>query len=222
MIQDPHQALANAQRGWGHRSGPAHAEQLLDDLDYRLHLRHGQASARVLKSDMPFPANRTTNFPAGEGGITFHKDANTVSFDTGQYRNVVDRARSSPTGAALFNRLQSVKWTRETGGIFHGNNELNDEETDRGQHATIAYGPIGAAQEPSHCQEYTDSKGHRVTRAELSKLQSQLWDAQRQLQNRMAKAANAAGRGKTTAASNSGSFASYAHAEPTIRLNSRY
>jgi hypothetical protein len=45
-----------------------------------------------------------------------------------------------------------------------------------------------------------------------------LWDAQRKLQNRMSKAVGAASRGKTTAASNRGSFASTIHAEPTIRL----
>lgn len=57
-----------------------------------------------------------------------------------------------------------------------------------------------------------------MTRAELFKLQQELWNAQRKMQNRMAKAAGAAGPGKTTAASNRGSFASTIHAEPTIRL----
>lgn len=218
MIDVRHQAIDSARRSWGSRSVTPHAEQLIEDLDTRLYLRHGEAPARVLKSDMPFPTNRTTDFPAGEGSITFNKDTNTVSFDTGQYRNVIERAHNSPAGSALFDRLKTVKWTRGTGGIFHGDNELNDEETDRGQYVTTAYGPLGAAQEPSHCQEYTDSKGHRVTRADLSKLQQELWEGQRKLQNRMTKAAGAAGRGKTTAASNRGSFASTLHAEPTIRL----
>lgn len=81
-----------------------------------------------------------------------------------------------------------------------------------------AYGPIGAAQEPSKCEEYTDSKGHRVGREDFKRLQQELWTAERKLQNRMAKATAAAGRGKTTAASNRGSFAATHHAEPTIRL----
>lgn len=167
---------------------------------------------------MPFPTNRTTEFQAGEGSITFNKDISTVSFDSGHYRDVIEKAHNSPAGEALFAKLKTVKWTRGTGGIFHGNNEINEEETDRSQYVTTAYGQLGAAQEPSNCQEYTDSKGNRVTRAELSKLQQELWDAQRKLQNRMAKAAGTAGRGKTTAASNRGSFASYTHADPTIRL----
>ncbi|ACL42002.1 hypothetical protein Achl_4051 (plasmid) [Pseudarthrobacter chlorophenolicus A6] len=218
MIDARRHAIDSARRSWGSRSITPHAEQLVDDLDTRLTLYRGQPPARVLKSDIPFPTNRTTEFPAGEGSITFDKDSNKVSFDTGQYRDVIAKARNSPAGTALFAKLQTVKWTRGTGGIFHGDNELNDEETDRGQYVTTAYGPIGAAQEPSHCQEYTDSKGNRVTRAELSKLQQELWDAQRKIQNRMTKATAAAGRGKTTAASNRGSFASYQHAEPTFRL----
>jgi hypothetical protein len=55
-------------------------------------------------------------------------------------------------------------------------------------------------------------------RAELSDLQQELWKAQRKMMDRMAKATSAAGRGKTTAASNSGSFASRCYSEPTIRL----
>jgi hypothetical protein len=159
---------------------------------------------------------------AGEGTITFNKDSNTVSFDTGQYRNVIEKARSSPAGSALFAKLKTAKWTRGTGGFFRGDNEISNEEINRGEYVTTGYGPIGAAQEPSNCEEYADSKGQRVTRNELSKLQSELWDTQRKLQNRMAKAAGAAGRGKTSAASNRGSSASYKHAEPTFRLNDRY
>lgn len=98
-----------------------------------------------------------------------------------------------------------------------GNNEYAADEG-QGPSCHVAYGPIRAATEPSSCQEYTDPKGNRVGRAELSKLQQELLDAQRKLQNRMAKATAAVGRGKTTAASNRGSFASYQHAGPTFRL----
>lgn len=220
-IQERRRAIDDARR-WGSRSQTPHAEVVLADLSRRLAMPWGGLPARVLKADMDFPTNRTTTFRAGEGRITFDTDSNTVRFKTGESRGVVDKARSSPAGAALFARLTKVKWTRGTGGIFHGDNEFNHEETDRGQYVTTAYGPIGAAQEPSSCQEYTDSKGHRVTRAELSKLQQELWDAQRKMQARMAKATAAAGRGvgrgKTTAASNRGSFAAVRHGEPGFRL----
>lgn len=222
LIEGRRQAIDNARRSWGGRSLSSHEDELVSDMSHRLMLRRGEAPSRVLKSDMDFPTNRTTEFRSGEGAITFDKDSNTVSFDTGQYRGVIDRARHSPAGAALFARLKTVKWTRGTGGIFHGDNEISHEETDRGQYVTRAYGPIGAAQEPSNTEEYTDSKGNRVTRADLMKLQQELWEAQRKLQQRMARATAAAGRGagrgKTTAASNRGSFAAVRHGEPGFRL----
>lgn len=221
-IAERHRLTESALRSWGRRSVTPHAEEIIDDVSWRLTLPHGAAPARVLKSDIPFPTNRTTEFSAGEGHITFNKDTNTVSFETGQYRNVIERARGSVAGEALFNRIKAVKWTRGTGGVFRGDNEISNEESDRGVYVTTAYGPIGAAQEPTHCEEYTDSKGNRVTRNDLHKLQQELWDAQRKLQNRMAKATSAAGRGKTSTASNSGSFASRGYQESSIRLGGFY
>lgn len=222
FIQARRRAIDDASRSWGRRSIQPGAEEVVEDLSMRLTPRYGTAPARVLKSDMDFPTNRTTQFRAGEGSIVFHKDTNLVTFETGEYRNVIERARNSPAGSAFFARLKTVKWTRGTGGVFRGDNEISHEETDRGQYVTRAYGPIGAAQEPSHCEEYTDSKGHRVTREELSDLQQELWKAHRKLQDRMAKTMAASGQGagrrKTTAASNRGSFAATVHAEPTFRL----
>jgi hypothetical protein len=208
----------SALQSWGRRSVTPHAEEIIDDVQWRLSLPSTGKPARVLKSDLPFPTNRTTEFSAGEGSVRFDKDTNTVHWDTGQYRNVVEKARGSVAGEALFNRIKKVKWTRGTGGVFHGNNEISHEETDRGEYVTTVYGPIGAAQEPSHCEEYTDSKGNRVGRNELSKLQQELWTAQRKMMDRMNKASAAAGRGKTTAASTAGSFASRGYREPNFRL----
>ncbi|QOD06150.1 hypothetical protein [Pseudarthrobacter sp. BIM B-2242] len=202
---------------WSRPAPAPFTEEFVDDVQWRLGLPPGGKPARVLKSDLPFPTNRTTSFPAGEGSVSFDKDTSTVRWSTSENRGATERAHNSAAGTAFFDRLKTVKWTRNTGGIIMGNNEYA-EEAGRGDECSTAYGPIGAAQEPSSCQEYTDSKGNRVTRADLMKLQSELWDAQRKLQNRMAKATAAAGRGKTTAASNRGSFASYGHSEPTFRL----
>jgi hypothetical protein len=206
---------------WSRAAKPAFTEEFIDDVEWRLGLPYGGKPARVLKADLPFPTNRTTSFPAGEGEVRFDKDTNTVHWDTGQNRDAIDRARNSVAGAVLFNRIKTVKWTRNTGGVLMGNNENAAEEgvPDR---CHVAFGPIGAAQEPSSCEEYTDSKGSRVTQRDFTRLQQELWDAQRKMQNTMAKATAAAGRGKTTAASNRGSFASYQHAEPTIRLGGFY
>lgn len=222
-VDAKHKQLYPAQSfsSWSRPTPAPFTEEFVDDVEGRLGIPYGGKPARVLKSDLPFPTNRTSSFPAGEGSVSFDKDTNTVRWSTSENRGATERAHNSAAGKAFFDRLKTVKWTRNTGGIIMGNNELS-EEAGRGDACSVAYGPIGAAQEPSSCQEYTDSKGNRVGRAELMKLQQELWDAQRKLQNRMAKATAAAGRGagrgKTTAASNRGSFASYGHSEPTFRL----
>lgn len=202
---------------WARPTPPPFTEEFVDDIQWRLTLRHGSKPARVLKSDLPFPTNRTTVFPAGEGSVEFLKDNNMVRWSTSEGRGATEQAHNSAAGTAFFSRLKTVKWTRNTGGIIMSNNEYA-QDAGRGDECSTAYGPIGAAQEPSQCLEYTDSKGNRVTRADLMKLQQELWDAERKLQNRMAKAVGGVGRGKTTAASNRGSFASYGHSEPTFRL----
>jgi hypothetical protein len=202
---------------WSRAAPAPFTEEFLDEVEWGLGLPHGGKPARVLKSDLPFPTNRTTSFPAGEGEVRFDKDTNTVHWSTNENRDAIERAHNSVAGKALFDRIRMVKWTRNTGGVFMGNDENAAEEgvPDR---CHVAFGPIGAAQEPTRCEEYTDSKGNRVDRTELSKPQQNLRTAQRKLQSRMAKATATAGRGKTTAAFNRGSFASYSHAEPTIRL----
>ncbi|MET1155882.1 hypothetical protein [Arthrobacter sp.] len=178
---------------WSRPTNPAFTEEFIDDVEWRLGLPRSGKPARVLKADLPFPINRTTSFPAGEGKVRFDKDTNTVHWDTGQNRDAIDKARNSVAVTALFNRIKTVKWTRNTGGVFMGNNENAAEEgvPDR---CHVAYGPIGAAQEPSSCEEYTASKGNRVTQRDFTRLQQELWDAQRKLRNRMAKATAAAGR----------------------------
>ncbi|TSE15007.1 hypothetical protein B1A87_002825 [Arthrobacter sp. KBS0703] len=202
---------------WNRPAKPPFAEEFIDDVEWRLGLPRSGKPARVLKSDLPFPTNRTTSFPAGEGSVSFDKESSTVRWSTSENRGATERAHASVAGSAFFDRLQRVKWTRHTGGVIMGNNEYAADEG-QGPSCHVAYGPIGAATEPSRCQEYTDSKGNRVTRGDLTRIQQELWDAQRKLQSRMAKAVGGAGRGKTTAASNRGSFASYQHAEPTFRL----
>lgn len=206
---------------WNRPAKPAVTEEFLNDVQWRLGLPYGGKPARVLRSDLPIPTNRTTSFPAGEGSVSFDKDSNTVRWSTGENRRATEQAHDSVAGTAFFDRLKTVKWTRGTGGVIMGNDEYA-ADAGRSEACHTAYGPIGAAQEPSSCQEYTDSKGNRVTRSDLTRIQQELWDAQRKLQSRMTKAVSAAGtgagRGKTSTASTAGSFSAYGHREPTVRL----
>lgn len=95
LIDARRQAIDSARRIWGSRSVTPHAEQLVNDLAKRLTLYRGQAPARVLKSDMPFPTNRTKEFRAGEGNI-FQQGRQHGQLDTGQYRNVIVKSPQLP------------------------------------------------------------------------------------------------------------------------------
>lgn len=85
----------DAQDRWRYQPLPPHLEELTDDLEWRLSLPRGAKPARVLKSDLPFPTIRTTDFPAGEGSVSFDKERNTVRWSTDSPRHVIDREHSS-------------------------------------------------------------------------------------------------------------------------------
>lgn len=94
--------------------------------------------------------NRTTQFqvhtPRGgsEGVITFR--GRTVTWDIGENNHAVEAAHEAPLAAVFFAYLDSVKWTRGTGGYGVGNNEYNREDDypgGGGNYTTFAYGPKG-------------------------------------------------------------------------------
>ena len=163
-------------------------------------IHNGQSKpARVLKSDMQFPTNRTTSFDAG-GYVSFDKSNNSVTWDVAENNHAVEHARDSPKAAALFEAMGKVAWTRGTGGVFTGNDEDSrgdDYEGGGANYVTDAFGPVGAEQAPDHCRPYTDSKGVRVTSRDLqalatAKIQAE-WDAQRKAQEAYAKAIKSSG-----------------------------
>lgn len=172
----------------------------LGDFSEVTEMRYGQSKpARVLKSDMRFPSNRTTSFYAG-GHVSFDKENNTVTWDVDENNHAVERARADPKAAAFFDAISKVAWTRGTGGVFTGNDEnCRDDEYEGGgaNYVTDAYGPVGAEASPTHCRPYTDSKGVRVTERDLeriakAKFQAE-WEAQRKAQEAYAKAMKSSG-----------------------------
>lgn len=172
----------------------------LGDFSEVTEMRYSQSKpARVLKSDMQFPSNRTTSFDAG-GHVSFDKASNTVTWDVDENNHAVEHARSSPKAAAFFDAIGKVAWTRGTGGVFTGNDEYRRDDDNEGggaNYVTDAFGPVGADQSPTHCRPYTDSKGVRVTERDLeriakAKFQAE-WEAQRKAQEAYAKSLKSAG-----------------------------
>lgn len=152
------------------------ATAVLEDALLRMTLTGRGKPVRVTRSDMHFPTNRTTIFHTSEASISFDRENSTVEWDVPENNHAVERARQDPQAQALFDALESVKWTRGTGGVFTGNDEYNREDNGYGgggNCCTDAYGPADAAGAPEHCHPYTDSKGHKVTRQDLSDMRRQ-------------------------------------------------
>lgn len=123
--------------------------------------------ARVLKSDMEFPTNRTTMFSGPDFALSFDKGSNTVTWEVPDNNRAVEDAHAHPAAANFFAALAHVRWTRGTGGVFTGNDEYNRDDGDGGDYVTRAFGPVGAERAVGHCEPYLDSKGNRVTRRDL-------------------------------------------------------
>lgn len=83
-------------------------------------------------------------FLLGEARIEFH--GREVRWSSGENNHQVERAHSHPLAMALFSALQTVRWTRGTGGTLVGNDEYNSDSSSEGggaNYVTARYGPKG-------------------------------------------------------------------------------
>lgn len=132
------------------------------DKLYRPRYAGAGKPARVLKSAMDFPTNRTTQFVTSELFIGFNKAEHTVTWSVGENNHAVDNARESALGEAFMTQMNKVRWTRGTGGTLIGNDEYNRQADYSGggaNYVTAAWGWLGAAEAPESCKPWTDPKG---------------------------------------------------------------
>lgn len=125
----------------------------------------GSRPRRVLRKDVQWPTNRTTTFELPDGHVSLDRGKSTLTWSA-EGNHGVERARSSRVGRALFTALGRVRWTSGTGGVISGNDEYNREDRavgGGGNYVTGAFGPIGAQQHPWGFEDYTDSRGRRVS-----------------------------------------------------------
>ena len=181
------------------RGGPDHAQALErfarltpnvpDEFWAAAQLEWGQPGKRIKKDALEFPTARTTHFRAGyEAWIDFNRERHSVSWGTSDNNHAVERARDTAAAAAFFRALDTVKWTRGTGGVLTGNDEYNQDSREDGRGAnytTVGYGPIGAVAAPGRTAPFQMAEGTRVSAPDFPKLQ---------------KAAESAARRKFTAA----------------------
>lgn len=159
-----------------------------------------------------------------DGQIDFNREAGTVEWSAGGNHGV-ERARNHPLAGVFFDELAKVRWTRGTGGVFTGNDEYNQDNSNEGggaNYVTTAYGPIGAAEAPDKCQPYTDSQGNRVTRDQLWDMHQKRFQAQMEAQRKAdaadAKAMKASSVQPRGHNGHRGQFTYKTHGEPGFRL----
>jgi hypothetical protein len=123
---------------------------------------------RVLKEDIDFPTNRTTQFVTDEydASISFDKPTNTVHWHVSENNHAVEAAHRAAITGDFFAALDKVRWTRGTGGHFYGNDEYSsDRENGAGAGAnyiTNGYGPLGAIEAPYNTGGYRMADGTKV------------------------------------------------------------
>lgn len=221
-------------------------EGLPDEVDalLRQSLHTGDRKPRrVLKTDVKFPTNRTTEFSLEEynSTLTFNRETNDVRWYVEEGRGATEGSRNSKVGKVFLAELDKVKWTRGTGGAIYGTSELREHyahEDGRGSEDAChdGYGPIGAATEPFATKPYAMADGTTVTRADFGKVakqhaaaQKRAWDAAREKakadgNNGSISVVNGkpqytSNRGKTTAASNSTSFRARGYGGAEVSLH---
>jgi hypothetical protein len=116
---------------------------LCDEDDVQLRLR------RPLKQDFPYiPISAQRCFIEFTPGahISFDQDNKAVSWEVDENNHAVDEARNHPVANVFFKALNSVQWTRGTGGMIHYTDEyMRDAFGSGGDTSRISsrFGPIG-------------------------------------------------------------------------------
>lgn len=109
-----------------------------------------QPQNRDLDAVIPALTNRDNRFPLY--GFGCHADAyvtftgRTATYEVPENNHARDYADGSPMNALFFHLLETLSWTRGTGGYTSGNDEYNRDNRDYGAGANYlirAYGPIG-------------------------------------------------------------------------------
>jgi len=141
------EAYWNSNRwSYGRYSAPAVSEQVHQDVHKILQDLAGKPRQVQIK-DLPEAkaTNKTVTFHmGGDGSVTIK--GRTLIYSTDYYKNTVERCRGHVVGQALFSVLESINWTRGTGGVVTYTNEnYREDMSANAQPNTInkCYGPLG-------------------------------------------------------------------------------
>lgn len=137
-------------------------ESVTDKVQDLTDTHYGRAPRRPLKKDLAIPNSKTLDFNAGYGtDISLDRETSTLSWHSDVSSNT-ERPEDSVVGQAMYKALDSVKWTRGTGGHFRGWDEYSSE-AGNGSAPNEAFGPLGKEEAPFKCRPYQTSTGLRMT-----------------------------------------------------------
>ena len=120
-------------------------------------LKRDDASGKVSlvtpkKKDFPASSTKWPGCSFGDFSISVNNEAKTLGWNVSENNHAVEHAREHPMGRAFFKVLAGVKWTRGSGGVLSGNDELsrdnNHEEGGGANYVTARFGPLGEASDP--------------------------------------------------------------------------
>ena len=92
------------------------------------------------------PTSKSATISVSDLTVSLNNKTRTIVWDVPENNHAVDIARSSWFGRFVMQKLNSVKWSRNSGGKIVGNNEYNrdaDYEGGGGNYVTSRFGPLG-------------------------------------------------------------------------------
>ena len=94
--------------------------------------------AKPARKLWPDANNKTTHYRVGEASLRFDNKSRNVFWQVPENNHAVEYAHQNPIAIALFQALDSIKWTRGTGGKIYGNDEYNREACDDKENGDIS------------------------------------------------------------------------------------
>jgi len=92
------------------------------------------------------PTSKSATIRCDDLDVTLQNELRTIVWDVPENNHAVDDARASWFGRFVMQQLNSVEWSRNSGGKIIGNNEYNrdaDYEGGGGNYVTSRFGPLG-------------------------------------------------------------------------------
>ncbi|RLB61704.1 MAG: hypothetical protein DRH08_13525 [Deltaproteobacteria bacterium] len=138
------QANGKGQRGFSRADWVRDSERFHDVAHYITRRGETKVYKPTKKSFPKLPTSKSVVLHLDEAGISLDNKKRAVSYWSGENNRAVERARDNPIVDFMFQKLHAVKWGRNSGGEFIGNDEYNQDSREGGgggNYTTASFGP---------------------------------------------------------------------------------